>query len=139
MPLSRKIALLAAAAVCACSNPQAVELVGDGPQQAGARGGLMHGVLMLADADGLVIRNGGTAPVYIFAADRAIVPLINWTVCTDPVGCRSVPAGATSRFASTTVAGWGTSQEVSVFWWRLVPAQGGGFRADSIRVATVRR
>jgi hypothetical protein len=141
MPETRVLPLIAVIAVLACANPQAVDLeaAGEGPQGAGVWSEVFHGVSARADATGIQVRNGGAAPIYIFAADRAIVPLINWAVCTEPALCTSVQPGTTRHFASSAVAGWGTSDETTIFWWRLVPAGDGRFEPDAVRALRVRR
>jgi hypothetical protein len=98
---------------------------------------LLHGVAIGTHRDGIVIRNGGSVPVYYFAADRAILPLINWGACSDPATCVGVVPGSTVVVPGSSVAGWGTSNEVVVYWWRLVPAAEGGYTPDRLRAVTL--
>jgi hypothetical protein len=110
--------LLGAAALGACSDPTTF----------GSRG-----VEVRADAEGVEILNQRNRTIYYFAADRNTLALINWAACDQPAQCPGVAASERKRIPPSEIHGWGTSNEVIVYWWHLLPRTEGGFRVDSIR------
>jgi hypothetical protein len=88
---------------------------------------------------GVRLENLTDEPVYYFAADREALALILWGVCEDPATCRAVPPRATVDVPRGAIAAdQPGSHEVAVHHWLLV-RRGDRWKADSIRVAIVRR
>jgi len=88
-------------------------------------------------ADALEIHNRTERAVYYFAVDSEMVALINWVPCSDPDACARVTARSRSTIPASAVLRWGSSPQVTVYWWHLVPDGEGGFRPDRIRMRTV--
>lgn len=87
----------------------------------------------------IVISNPGERPIYYFAIEQGTAALTLWGPCSDPARCDGVAPGARVELALESVPGYTREAEtVLVYWWHLVPADGGGFRPDEIRVAEVR-
>jgi hypothetical protein len=97
------------------------------------------GIRLEVNPSGIEVRNSRTATIYVFAAGRAAAPLILWGPCSDPDQCEGIEPGARRVLAPAEIAGYGTSDEVIVYWWHLVTAEGGGFEPDGIRSMIVRR
>jgi hypothetical protein len=132
---SRLAALLVPLALLGCDRAT-------GPDADGARAELRAELLRTgATAEGGVrLENLTDEPVYYFAADREALALILWGVCEDPATCRNVvPPRATLDVPRSAIAGdQPGSHEVAVHHWLLV-RRGDRWKADSIRVAIVRR
>ena len=91
------------------------------------------GLAVKAAPPNLQLSNQSPAPVYVFAIEAGLAPLANWAPCTDPARCRSIRGGGTAEFAYTDIAGYSaTARQAIVYWWHLVPRDG-GFAPDSIR------
>jgi hypothetical protein len=88
--------------------------------------------------DGLMLRNRIGEPVYWYAAERESLAYTEYVFCTG-AACASIAAHATERLDYDRIAGYHRgAREAVVFHFRLVPAPGGGVRADSIRGLVVR-
>ena len=86
----------------------------------------------------LQLTNESPAPVYVFAIESGLAMRANWGPCTDPATCRGIPAGATDELAYSGIAGYTESAtHAIVYWWHLVPRDGGGYAPDSIRAVGV--
>jgi len=86
----------------------------------------------------LRLTNQSPAPVYVFVIESELAIRANWAPCTDPAQCRSIPVGITEELAYTDIAGYTASAtRAIVYWWHLVPGEGGGFTPDSIRAVGV--
>jgi hypothetical protein len=120
----RLLLLSALTTVFACAGPIEIET---------------GGIRLEVNPSGIEVRNSRTATIYVFAADRATAPLILWGACSDPDRCEGIEPGARRVLAPAEIAGYGTSDEVIVYWWHLVPAEDGGFEPDGIRSIIVRR
>jgi hypothetical protein len=116
--------LLCTAALAACSDPTTYGSAG---------------VEVRTDAAGLEILNQRNRSIYYFAADRNTAELILWGACEQPAECHAVAPSERKRVPSAEIYGWGTSDEVIVYWWHLLPRTEGGFRVDSIRHIIARR
>ncbi len=105
----------------------------------GSPTGLIEGRLAVqAVSPVLRLTNQSPAPVYWFAVERGVTARINWAPCTDPARCAGLAPWATTALPYTQVAEYtAAAREATVYWWHLIPATGGGFRPDSIRVVVV--
>jgi len=111
------------------------------PEADGARAEVRAELLRTgATADGGVrLENLTDEPVYYFSADRELLALILWGVCENPATCPAVPPRATIDVPRSAIAAdQPGSHEVAVHHWLLV-RRGDRWKADSIRVAIVRR
>ena len=125
-------ALATALALASCADPMAVA------ESEGVRVELKWSVL--------TIENASNAGIYHFAIDRALVARIEWSGCgfsrvMDPEQeCGpGIRRGERREIPTRTIAGWGDSHEIVVYWWHLVPApEEEGFQRDSIRALVLR-
>jgi len=63
-------------------------------------------------------------PVYFQLMAGRVAARLEWTPCVQPERCESLRQSA----------GWVRGEpEVVLFFWRLIPAPGGGFRPDRVR------
>lgn len=86
----------------------------------------------------LELTNRSTTPVYYFAADKNMLALIDWVICTQPSECNSVAPRSTRSVPFRDIPGAGDGSEIVVYHWRLVPGQSAtGYVADSLRTLTV--
>jgi hypothetical protein len=97
----------------------------------------VDGVMLQADAGGALLTNLGADRVHYFVVDASYAARVNWAPCAEPQ-CAGVAGGETARVDAADVLGWGESDELLAFWWRLVPAPAGGFAADVIRAVSIR-
>ena len=92
-------------------------------------------------ADGyLEVENHSSVTVYTFAADRDILPLIDWMPCVDPSTCDGIEPGTVRRTAlGQILANDRRHAEIVVYHWRLVPdTSGPGYLVDAIRELIVK-
>jgi hypothetical protein len=123
LPVPRSLLSIALAAF-ACSDPLGVET------------DILAARIV---SERLLLTNTSNAPVYYFAADRDILAVLTWAICTEPSRCNAVPGESTKSIALEDVIGRGESGEIVVFHWRLIPGQSTtGYVADSIRTVNVR-
>jgi hypothetical protein len=88
--------------------------------------------------DGLMLRNRIGEPVYWYAAERESLAYTEYVFCTG-AACSSIVPHASERLDYDGILGYHRgAREAVVFHFRLVPAAGGGVRADSIRGLVVR-
>ena len=122
-----RVAHLAVLAACilACGGP--TEVSGSGRVEA------------YAEPSALAVRNNRWATIYVFVVDAGEAARINWAACTDPTRCDGILPHELERVPSTRIFGWEKSGPLILYWWHLVAAAGGGFRADSIRAVGVLR
>jgi len=83
------------------------------------------------DAATLTLGNRGDEPLYFAAYDRRTVTMLQGPTvppfCSEP-SCPHVEPGARLEVPLTAVVGYDAETEnVLVFWWRLVPRAGGGY------------
>lgn len=88
----------------------------------------------------LTITNTSADPVYYFVADKEILALLDWAVCTDPAQsfCKFVAAGASKRISySEFLASGSSGSQAVVYHWRLIPTTPGKYNYDSLRTLEV--
>jgi hypothetical protein len=112
------VLLLCAGLLAACSEPMTHGSAGVGVR---------------TDAAGIEILNQRNRTIYYFAADRQTAALILWGACDRPADCPRVEPNERRRVPASEIQGWGTSDEVIVYWWHLLPQGDDEFRVDSIR------
>jgi hypothetical protein len=126
-PCSREVLLavaILASPVVACSDPT-------GPQSD------ILAVDRLATA--FRLRNVTDRPIYWMAFATESLPLIDILLCTNPTTCRSLAPRAAEVVAPADLpCCTADNRDITVFHYHLVPASGGGFRADSVRSLRVR-
>ena len=97
------------------------------------------GVVANAEPGQIAITNRTGALVYTFVLGRNASALVDWIPCSDPATCAGLEVGGTRRVPNPSSLGTSPPEtEALVYWWHLVPAPGGGFKPDSIRVGVVR-
>lgn len=123
----RLLAIVGVAALVACSDAVGPAVVSD--------------ILMAREADGyLELENRSGATVYTFAADRDLLPVLDWAPCVDPATCAGIEPGTVRRTAlGQILANDRRHAEIAVYHWQLVPStSGSGYQPDSIRQLIVR-
>ncbi len=86
------------------------------------------------ESETLDLRNNSADPVYYFVADRGVLALLDFAICNEPPKCESIAPGTAKRVPYDGILGYsGTSEELVVFHWRLLPKSSGGYEQDSIR------
>ena len=91
------------------------------------------------DPPELLLTNAGSRPVYFTAYEETTAALTLWGPCDDPERCPRVAPGERRALSYGEVSGYRPGADVAlVYWWHLEPEAGGGFRADSVRVESVR-
>lgn len=124
MPMIRTLCVMAAAAAvtaCSVTTAPSSDLITATPKSAA-----------------LDIRNNSSDPVYYFVADRGVLALLDFAMCNEPSKCESIPAGGAKEVPYAGALGYsGTTQELVVYHWRLLPKSAGGYEQDSIRSVIV--
>ena len=126
MPFLRRVlaSTVVATALVACSDPTE------------PRSDILTVDRVLTD---LVFRNLSSEPVYWMVFDTETLPLLDILLCVQPTSCRSVPPQRTQVVAIKDLPCCvEDTRNVTVLHYHLVPASGGGFRADSVRRLRVR-
>ena len=96
------------------------------------------GLRVTTDPPNLVLTNEGAAPVFYFAVEQERAALILWGPCDDPDTCDRVDAHSEVRLPyDSLIAASPDADVVLVYWWHLVPKDGGKFEPDRIRVVEV--
>jgi hypothetical protein len=91
------------------------------------------------ESSALDLRNNSSDPVYYFVADRGVLALVDFSVCNEPSKCESIAPGAARKVPYDGMLGYsGTTEELVVYHWRLVPKAAGGYQQDSLRQMVVR-
>ena len=73
-------------------------------------------------------------PVYFQLMAGRVAARLEWTPCVQPERCESLRQSAGIRVPYRSIPGWVRGEpEVVLFFWRLIPAPGGGFRPDRVR------
>lgn len=120
----RVLTLLSVLALLGCAEPT----------------GPVNSELLVADARQGTVRlaNRTREPVYYFVVERDFAALALFAACTDPATCAKVPARGTIEVDYDDVAGYKAgAAEAIVLHYRLVAADGGGFRPDSVRALVI--
>lgn len=90
-------------------------------------------------ADGLQVQNRGTAPLHVAAVDRCAGVVVDMNFCSRPEQCaNAVQPGAALVLPGSSIIGWGTSPDVRVWVWRLLPQADGGYRTEFVFDEVVR-
>lgn len=96
--------------------------------------------LLVADARQGTVRlaNLTRESIYYFVVERDFAALALFGQCTNPVTCPKVPARRTIEVDYDDIAGYEAgAEEAIVLHYRLVAADGGGFRPDSVRALVI--
>ena len=89
-------------------------------------------------AHSLRLTNRTDEPVYWFAGEVSLLRRLDWITCSDPSVCESIEPGRTRVLAYDEILGDSAdARTVVVFWWHLVPKEGGGFRPDGLHSVPV--
>ena len=116
----RYLVRTAVIALAACSDPSGPVEIVTTPQQA------------------LRIDNRTAAPIYYFAVELNAAALINWAPCRDPGTCDGIQPGHSRQVPFSEIGFYSPSaQDALVYWWHLIPAGGGTFVPDTLRVVQV--
>jgi hypothetical protein len=119
--------LLSACLLFACACASATGLAGN------------DDISIRRDGDHIVLTTSSATPFYYFVVDEAVLPLILWGPCAQPVGCPSVQRNSPARIAlaDLRLRSSSNTSSVALFYWRLMP-KGEGFVPDSIRSTGIR-
>ena len=86
------------------------------------------------EEEALEIRNTSSEPVYYFVADRGVLALVDFSMCNEPDKCESVAPGAAKKVPYAGMLGYsGSTEELIVYHWRLLPTGAGRYQQDSLR------
>jgi hypothetical protein len=87
--------------------------------------------------DALELVNTSQQPVYVFAAERNSLALLDWAPCQDPTTCEGIAVGGSLVLPFDEITGYGPgAEEAVVYHWHLIP-DGAAFKPDSIRSTVV--
>ena len=83
------------------------------------------------------IRNLRGEAIFFTLMESQFATVANWAPCSDPDVCPRVGPGRTVRVEQSEIAGIEEGgDEAILFWWELVPADGGGFEPDEVRATS---
>jgi hypothetical protein len=91
------------------------------------------GLQAFRTAEGILLGNRDTVPLYVAMYDARVLPFIEWAPCTDPATCEGIRPG--ERRVETLAPE--VSDTVVVFWWRLIAGPGGVTVPDSVRAMPI--
>lgn len=122
VPFLLVTALLAAAA--ACSSP--AQPVQD------------EGLIAQSVPPALALTNRTAEPLFFTVFEREYTARILWAPCLDPATSPRIDGRARITVPYAAIGGFEPGKkEAVVYWWRLVPARDGAFKADSMRALAV--
>jgi hypothetical protein len=128
---------LAALALCLTSACSADSLT-EASYESGPNGIQAGYVAFSATADGILVSNQTSRPIYLIAMERSLVPLLDWIPCTS--GCPSQAPGEQRLVPWNSVVGASTDRrEYQVYWWHAVSQPDGSLRAGNVTGAVVTR
>ena len=80
------------------------------------------------------LSNRSSAPIYSFVVERQALAYVDWIPCTNPLTCQGLAPGQDSLIQYTAITGYAPgAEEAVVYWWHLIPKEGGGLKPDSVR------
>jgi hypothetical protein len=86
---------------------------------------------------GLTLINTTSSIIYYTVFNRASLLNINWAPCSEPSSCPSINAGSSTFVVYQDIWEYSPGSELVVYWWRLIPKSGGGYKPDEIRTVLV--
>jgi hypothetical protein len=85
------------------------------------------------------LANSSASAVFYIVIENETATRIDWIPCADASRCLQVTPHSEKTVPNSDIIGYTPGdQQAIVYWWHLVPAPGGGVRADSVRVVQVR-
>ncbi len=88
-------------------------------------------------AGGFRLVNPDSSAAFFAAFEQQLTALVYWRPCTEPEGCRHVPAAGQLVLPFDSIPGYGPAADsATIFWWRRAPDVG-GVTFDSVRSVTV--
>ena len=137
VPAPRPLRILALALLAAgCHSSDLTELSYETPAP-----GIQAGyVAVTPTGDGLVVVNQTERPIYLMAASRDILALLDWLACTGGDRCPALAPGQQRVIPWSLVVGFTPdTKQYTVFWWHVLVLRDGTRRADDVYNVSVTR